>query len=629
MAAAAAAVTVVARTSWSLSSSSSSTRGLRSSRRARAVAYPSPPAAKATAASTRERDAAAAAAARPVAAAAVGSRLVRRGAEEEAFLLNGKGEKQQAAARAGGALQQDAEEQEDAAGPPYRHDQQQNGEAAEYDFVHQVELKGLGRLQRWEGERANGRHSFLRWFPPLWTPGDQVILKLAVPTLLSLAADPLLSLVDTAFVGRLGSTELAALGVDSALFAFAFVVFNFLATATTPLVAQARAAGEIEKCGRVLTQALVLASLMGVGLTFALSIGSQQALMLMGAGDDARLVDVAQQYLHVRALAAPAVLLSTVGQGAFRGMQDTRTPLLITVGANALHLVVVYMLIFGLDTGVAGAAVATCAAEWASAAAYLGMMYKNKDELGLTPHNIKSSLRFDSASAMEFATFLAAGSAMLLRTMVLMGTKTLASAVATHLGTVPIAAHQVAMQLWLFASLMLDSLAIAGQSLVAVELGQGRVREGRAVADRLLFFGGLLGVSISLLYSVSSPWLPSLFTHEPEVIRQVMEILPIVIIMQPLNSVVYVLDGVLVGASDFNFIAVAMVAATAGTASALALVEPLDLGLAGVWSALVVLMLGRAGTLAFRYTARDGPLGPMDGVETLKRLPHSRDDNDC
>ena len=110
------------------------------------------------------------------------------------------------------------------------------------------------------------------------------ILALAIPALGSLAADPVLSLVDTAFVGRLGAVQLAALGVDAAIFGFAFALFNFLAYATTPLVAQARGRGEIAESGRIVQRALVLAVVIGVASTVLMVVGARFLVELMGAG---------------------------------------------------------------------------------------------------------------------------------------------------------------------------------------------------------------------------------------------------------------------------------------------------------------------------------------------------------
>lgn len=188
---------------------------------------------------------------------------------------------------------------------------------------------------------------------------DDAILALAGPAVIALAADPLLSVVDTGFVGHIGPDELAALGVNTALFSFAFVVFNFLATATTPSIAKAVAQGDREGAGRQVWQAGVVALVLGLGVGAGLVAFADPALSWMGADSSPHVHELAHEYLVWRALAAPAALLLTASQGAFRGLQDMKTVLNITVFANMINLALDPLLIFGLHQGVAGAAAAT------------------------------------------------------------------------------------------------------------------------------------------------------------------------------------------------------------------------------------------------------------------------------
>ncbi|MBT8202403.1 MAG: MATE family efflux transporter, partial [Acidimicrobiia bacterium] len=201
---------------------------------------------------------------------------------------------------------------------------------------------------------------------------DRRIVALGLPALGALAADPLVSLVDTAFVGRLGTTSLAALGIDAALFGLAFFAFNFLAYGVTPLVAKALGEGDRERAASLISNALVAAIGLGVAVTILVQIVAVPALELMGATGD--VLAEATGYLRIRVLAAPAVLIITLGHGAFRGHQDTRTPLYVTLALNAVNLVLDPVLIFGLDWGLNGAAVATLVAQWFGAAWFLALI---------------------------------------------------------------------------------------------------------------------------------------------------------------------------------------------------------------------------------------------------------------
>lgn len=443
------------------------------------------------------------------------------------------------------------------------------------------------------------------------SPYDASIAALAIPAVLALAADPLLQVVDTIFVGQAGSDALAALGVNSALFTFSFVIFNFLATATTPLVATALSSGDHEKAGRVTSQALVIAAVLGCSLAFGLHSFAEPALSLMGADESASpsMFGLAKDFLLIRAAAAPAALLVTVGQGVFRGLQDMKTPLNITLLANGVNLSLDIILITGLGLGVKGAATATLVAEWTAAVSFLALIWNRKDQLGGSSAILSGFAAPSMAEAIKDAVpFLSAGGAVLLRTTALLGTKTLASVTATRLGPVSIASHQIVMQLWLLSSFAIDSLAVAGQSLVAVELGHKNLKEARNVSNRLLQLGLAVGVTLALALAAVSPWIPSVFNADVKVESAVWEILPLAIGLLPLNAVVYVLDGILVGASDFKWMAKAMFFTAVAAAGLLFAVEPLDAGLLGVWIALAMLMSGRLGTLLWRYNSQNGPL---------------------
>ncbi len=420
---------------------------------------------------------------------------------------------------------------------------------------------------------------------------DREIGALAFPALGALAADPLVSMVDTAFVGRLGTVPLAALGVNAALFSLAFVIFNFLAYGTTPRVARAVGRGDREEAGRVAVQALVLAGVTGVAATLVLLFGADLLLAAMGAGGE--LLEPARSYLQIRALAGPAVLLIMAGHGIFRGYQDTRTPLLVTLALNGVNLVLDPLLIFGLGWGIEGAAWATVVAQWAGAAGFLALL--------LGPRRSLLGTRPRIPHLAEFLPFLRVGGELVFRTFTLIGTLTLAAAVATRLGPASVAGHQVALQLWLLLALVVDAVAVAAQALVARYRGEGDPTLLRQVTHRLLGWGLLTGVILTLLFLLLSPWLPRIFTDDPETLAQVGRIMAFVIWMQPLNALVFVWDGIYMGLEEFRFLALQMLASAALAGGLLLLVLPLEWGLSGVWWGIVALMGVRALTLAWRY----------------------------
>lgn len=425
---------------------------------------------------------------------------------------------------------------------------------------------------------------------------DREILALAIPALGALAADPLVSLIDTAFVGRLGRVPLAALGVNVAVFSFAFVIFNFLAYGTTPMVGRALGRGDRAEAGRLVGHAFFLALAAGAVALALLQLFAVPILRVMGAEE--ALLAPATTYLRIRALAGPALLIITAANGAFRGFQDTRTPLVVTVGVAAVNLILDPLFIFTFGWGLAGAAWATTTAQWAGAVAFLALVYGRNRTVWRVPWSVPSFARL--------VPLLRVGWALLIRTAALIGSMTAATAVATRVGVTEVAAHQVAAQLWLFLALIVDALAIAAQALVARYLGASRPAEARAVSDRLLLLGLGVGVLLGAAFWASRHLLARLFSDDPVVVAQVLAVFPFVAAMQPLNALVFVWDGVFMATQDFAFLAWAMILSALAAAALLIPVLPAGWGLNGVWWALVGLMAARAATLAWRYRPAAG-----------------------
>ncbi len=423
---------------------------------------------------------------------------------------------------------------------------------------------------------------------------DRRILAIGVPALGALAADPLVSLVDTAFVGRLSTTSLAALGVDAAIFALAFFAFNFLAYGVTPLVAKALGEGDSERAARVIATALVGAVGLGVLVVVILQLLTGPALDLMGASES--VAAEAAGYLRIRALAAPAVLIITLGHGAFRGHQDTRTPFYVTIGFNIVNLVLDPLLIFGAGWGLEGAAVATLIAQWVGATWFVALLW---GRLGV---------RLVPVIPAELMGLLKVGRDVIIRTSALLITFTVATRVAATIGDAEVAAHQVGAQLLIFLALAIDGLAIAAQSLIARFLGERRRADAWDVSIRLLELGAVAGVAFFVLLLATRSVIPGWFTNEPEVIEAIESMWWLLAAIQPLAALVYVWDGIVMGTAEFGYLAAAMLVSMAAAIGVLILVVPLGWGLPGVWAGLGILTVVRAVTLGWWHFRPGGSL---------------------
>jgi putative MATE family efflux protein len=427
----------------------------------------------------------------------------------------------------------------------------------------------------------------------LRSPHDRAIALLAVPALGALIADPLLSLVDTAFVGRLGAEQLAALGVASAVFGVAFFVFNFLEYGTTSEVARAIGRGDTAAAGRAVVTALSIAAVAGAAVAVVLLLA---AGAIMGAfGATPAVAGSGATYVVIRALAAPAVLIVRASHGAFRGFQDTKTPMVVALAANGLNLLLDPLLIFGFGWGIAGAAWATVIAQWGAAAWFAVLFIRRAEGFGL---------RGARPVPGELRRFLAVGRDLAIRTAALMATFTMATAIATRVSSEAVAAHQVLSGLFLFTALALDALAIAAQALVGRHMGAGDATGASALADRLLVLGVGVGVVLMAGLAAIGGVVPTWFTTDEAVRSAIRSSYWILAAMQPLAAVVFIWDGVFIGLGDFRYLAGAMLVAAASGIAFLFAVLPMGWGLPGVWAGITLFLGVRALTLGWRRWGR-------------------------
>lgn len=416
---------------------------------------------------------------------------------------------------------------------------------------------------------------------------DRRILILAVPALAALAADPLLSLVDTAFVAGLGAPALAALAINGAIFGFAFVVFNFLAYATTPMVAQALGRDQPDQVRTVIDRALWLAIGLGV-LSSGLLMGLANPLVrLLQAGPE--VIEPAVAYLHIRALAAPAVLVVTVGHGAFRGFQDTRTPLLVALGANVIHVVLDAFLIYAAGWGVRGAATASLIAQVVAAVWFWRLLH----HLG--------PIRLHQIRWREIRPFLRTGGLLTLRTMLLVLTASVGTATAARIGTNHVAAHQVVRESWFLSAMLVDGLAIAAQALVAEQIGLGDETAATRVGGRLLFWGVVVGLVMGGLWLVGGPWLGSAFGPNATVTELIGAATRIAAVIAVPAALLWVLDGIFLARLRLPAMAVSTGAGLVAAAVIFWLTIKYGWGLDGVWWGMGAMVAARLMVLAWAF----------------------------
>jgi putative MATE family efflux protein len=420
---------------------------------------------------------------------------------------------------------------------------------------------------------------------PAQAPPLRSIAGLALPALVVLAAEPLCVLVDTAVVGHLGRTPLAALAVGGTVMSVAAWLGVVLAYGTTGRAARRYGAGNRASAVAEGVQASWLAVGAGVALAVAMQVAAGPIARTL-AGSHPDVAGAAETWLRIAVLGAPGLMLAAAGNGWLRGVQDARRPLYYVLGANVLSAAVCPVLVYPLGLGLSGSAIANALAQTTAGGLFVSALVAERVPLAPRPALIRRQLVL--------------GRDLLLRGLAFQASFLSATAVAARFGTAAVAAHQIAFQLWSFCALAMDAVAIAGQAMIGAALGGDQAATARDLARRFATIGAACGGVSAVLIGAGAPVLPELFSADPRVHAQAMVAWPWFVAMQPLAGVVFALDGVLIGAGDVRFLRnLTLAGAFLAFLPAIWAAYAFDLGLGGVWAGLTLFIVVRlAGLLA-------------------------------
>ncbi|XP_073288679.1 protein DETOXIFICATION 42 isoform X1 [Primulina huaijiensis] len=473
------------------------------------------------------------------------------------------------------------------------------------------------------------------------------IARIALPAALALTADPIASLIDTVFIGQIGPVELAAMGVSIALFNQVSRIAIFpLVSVTTSFVAEEDTitkaiqdtndfeilekgssnldgenkflipqkdldetmykmqppnnnfeAVKIEQQKKQIpsaSSALIIGGVLGFIQSAFLILAAKPLLSFMGVKSDSKMSYPAQQYLKLRSLGAPAVLLSLAMQGVFRGFKDTKTPLYATVAGDITNIILDPIFIFVFKLGVRGAAISHVISQYLIS---LILFWRLKEQVDLIPPNLKY---------LQFGRFLKNGFLLLTRVIAVTFCVTLAASMAARLGSTQMAAFQVCLQLWLATSLLADGLSVAGQAILASALARKDYTSATVTVSRVLQLGLVLGLFLAAFLGIGLHFGARLFTDDVDVIHLIGVGIPFVSATQPINALAFVFDGVNFGASDFAYSAYSMVTVAIFSIVFLIIFSS-SKGYVGIWIALTIYMCLRAFTGFWRIGTGTGP----------------------
>ncbi|KAG7594830.1 Multi antimicrobial extrusion protein [Arabidopsis thaliana x Arabidopsis arenosa] len=474
------------------------------------------------------------------------------------------------------------------------------------------------------------------------------IARIALPAALALTADPIASLVDTAFIGQIGPVELAAVGVSIALFNQVSRIAIFpLVSITTSFVAEEDACSSQQdtvqdhkecietginntteetqelipeknkdslsdefKTGSSIfsiskppakkrnipsaSSALIIGGFLGLFQAVFLISAAKPLLSFMGVKHDSPMLRPAQRYLSLRSLGAPAVLLSLAAQGVFRGFKDTTTPLFATVIGDVTNIILDPIFIFVFRLGVTGAATAHVISQYLMCGILLWKLMGQVDIFNM------------STKHLQFCRFMKNGFLLLMRVIAVTFCVTLSASLAAREGSTSMAAFQVCLQVWLATSLLADGFAVAGQAILASAFAKKDYKRAAATASRVLQLGLVLGFLLAVILGAGLHFGARVFTKDDKVLHLISIGLPFVAGTQPINALAFVFDGVNFGASDFGYAAASLVMVAIVSILCLLFLSSTH-GFIGLWFGLTIYMSLRAAVGFWRIGTGTGP----------------------
>lgn len=431
--------------------------------------------------------------------------------------------------------------------------------------------------------------------------GARTILRLALPALGVLAAEPLYLLFDAAVVGRLGALPLAGLAVGGLVLAQVSTQLTFLSYGTTARAARLHGAGREGDAVGEGVQATWLALGIGVVIIGIMQILCGPILSLIGGGGD--ITAEATSWFRVAVLGVPFILVSLAGNGWMRGVQDTARPLRYVIAGLGLSAILCPFLVHGLlgfpHLGLVGSAIANVVGQCVAGAFFLGAVFRSGVPLRPSPSVMRAQLVL--------------GRDLILRSLAFQACFLSAAAVASRFGAASVAANQVVLHLWNLVSLTLDSLAIAAQTLVGAALGRSDVRGATRLGWRLTIWSTVFAVVLAAAFAGGYSAIPSLFTTDESVIAAMHAIWWIFVVIVPIAGVVFALDGVLLGAGDAAFLRSATLAcALVGFLPAIWMALAFDWGLRGIWFGLGIFVTLRMVAVVVRTVSGKWALAGAD-----------------
>lgn len=416
---------------------------------------------------------------------------------------------------------------------------------------------------------------------------NRKILALAIPNIVSNITIPLLGMVDLAIVGRLGNDALiGGIAVGGTIFNFLYWNFSFLRMGTSGFTAQAYGARNFDEAARVLVRAL------SVAVAVALVIWALQLLVVrlaMGVMEGSEAVEqAASRYFLVRVWAAPATLSLYAFTGWFIGMQNSRTPMWISIGINVVNIVCSLAAVWLFGMGIEGVALGTVIAQWSGVALALLIIRRYYGRFFRRDTFRRSGV----LSWPVMRRFFKVNSDIFLRTLCLVAVFTYFTIASTRMGDTLLAVNTLMLELFTLFSYMMDGFAYAGEALAGRYCGAGNTPMLHRAVRGLLRWGVVVMLFFTLLYAVAGEQILRIFTSSEAILDAARDYAVWAVLVPVCSFLAFILDGIVVGITATWIMRNAMFCATIVFFAVYAVLMPL-LGNAGLWIAFLAYLLMR------------------------------------
>lgn len=423
------------------------------------------------------------------------------------------------------------------------------------------------------------------------------INRLAIPAIFSGIVEPIISLTDTAVAGRVpvhADEALGAIGLVGSFLSAMIWIFLQTSNAISALVSHSVGQGNVNRMKPLVSQLFYFNLLISLLLSTAAYLLDEEIFRLYGAGDD--LIQVCLQYFGIRVWGFPLTLLTFTIFGVFQGYQNTSWAMRIAIAGGLLNIVLDLLLVFVFDFNVEGIAWASLSAQFLMFVLALIYMYKK------TPFRLNYVWPlhpdFNKTLVMSFDLFV--------RTLSLNLALFLAFRFATVLGGEGenqfVGAHSLLIQLWLFSSFLLDGYAHAGSAISGKLYGANNFTQLKNLVIDLVKVMLVLGIALGLLYFVLYYPMGHFLTKSDAVLEVFYSAFWIVALMQPLNAIAFLFDGIYKGLGKTKLLRnVFVIALIVGFVPAMYLFRYLDWGMRGIWLSFVIWMCFRGGGLMLHF----------------------------